>query len=112
MTIPEDLLGEIRADAAERGLSAYVAEALRCTRDRGRLTEPADRLQEEHGSVTEDEHAAALDGLDADSHGHKHAIDAVLAVIARRQKGQVTVFTPDVDDLEKPVPDAIVVKKV
>lgn len=43
--------------------------------------------------------------------GHTYAIDAVLAVVARQQKGQVTVFTSDVDDLEKLVPDAIVVKK-
>ncbi|MBD0738255.1 PIN domain-containing protein [Streptomyces sp. CBMA29] len=45
-------------------------------------------------------------------HGHKYAIDAVLAVIARQQKGQVTVFTSDVDDLEKLVPDTIVIKQV
>ncbi|WP_460066651.1 hypothetical protein [Streptomyces sp. YKOK-I1] len=45
-------------------------------------------------------------------HGHKYAIDAVLAVIARQQKGQVTVFTSDVDDLEKLLPDTIVTKKV
>ncbi|MFF1275103.1 CopG family transcriptional regulator [Streptomyces marokkonensis] len=64
VTIPEDLLDEIRADAAERGLSAYVAEALRFKRDRDRLRELVDWLQEEHGSVTEDEHAAALDELD------------------------------------------------
>ncbi|MEV0781673.1 PIN domain-containing protein [Streptomyces sp. NPDC050423] len=49
---------------------------------------------------------------DAELHGHKYAIDAVLAVIARRQKGQVTVFTSDVDDLERLVPESIVVKKV
>lgn len=49
---------------------------------------------------------------DTKLHGHKYAIDAVLAVIARQQKGQVTVFTSDVDDLEKLVPDTIVVKKV
>ncbi|MFF5127660.1 hypothetical protein ACFY41_12155 [Streptomyces syringium] len=49
---------------------------------------------------------------DAELHGHKYAIDAVLAVIARRQKGQVTVFTSDVDDLERLVPDSIVVKGV
>lgn len=41
---------------------------------------------------------------DAKLHGHKYAIDAVLAVIARQQKGQVTVFTSDVDALEKLVP--------
>ncbi|WP_405871319.1 hypothetical protein [Streptomyces sp. NBC_00005] len=33
-------------------------------------------------------------------------------VITRQHKGQVTVFTSDMDDLEKLVPDAIVVKKV
>ncbi|MEU3170903.1 MULTISPECIES: PIN domain-containing protein [unclassified Streptomyces] len=49
---------------------------------------------------------------DATLHGHTYAIDAVLAVIARQQKGQVTVFTSDVDDLEKLVPDTVVVKKV
>ncbi|MGQ4417842.1 hypothetical protein ACN6LA_004234 [Streptomyces sp. SAS_269] len=49
---------------------------------------------------------------DAKPHGHKYAIDTVLAVIARQQKGLVTVFTSDVDDLGKLVPDTIVVKKV
>ncbi|MER6530774.1 PIN domain-containing protein [Streptomyces sp. NPDC001508] len=49
---------------------------------------------------------------DAKLHGHKYAIDAVLAVIARRQKGLVTVFTSDVDDLERLVPGSIVVKRV
>lgn len=57
---PEELLDEIRAEAAERGLSAYVAEALRFKRDRDRLLELADWLQEEHGPVTEDERAAAF----------------------------------------------------
>ncbi|MCP2364055.1 hypothetical protein HD597_011075 [Nonomuraea thailandensis] len=49
---------------------------------------------------------------DAGLHGHKYAIDAVLAVIARQQKGQVTVLTSDVDDLEKLVPESVVVRKV
>jgi len=48
----------------------------------------------------------------ANLHGHKFAIDAMLAVVALRQKGQVTVFTSDVDDLEKLLPDTIVVSKV
>jgi hypothetical protein len=64
VTIPEDLLDEIRADAAERGLSAYVAEALRFKRDRDRLLELVDWLQEEHGPVTEDERVAAFDELE------------------------------------------------
>ncbi|MEU5051490.1 CopG family transcriptional regulator [Streptomyces sp. NPDC021096] len=69
VTIPEDLLDEIRAEAAERGLSAYVAEALRFKRDRDRLRELVDWLQEEHGPVTENERAAAvaeLEELDAE----------------------------------------------
>jgi PIN domain len=49
---------------------------------------------------------------EAKLHGHTYAIDAMLAVVARQQKGQVTIFTSDVDDLERLVPDRIVVKKV
>ncbi|QEU93319.1 CopG family transcriptional regulator [Streptomyces kanamyceticus] len=64
VTIPEDLLDEIRAEAAERGLSAYVAEALRFKRDRDRLLELVDWLQEEHGPVTKNERTAALAELD------------------------------------------------
>ncbi|MFC0864391.1 PIN domain-containing protein [Sphaerimonospora cavernae] len=49
---------------------------------------------------------------DVGLHGHKYAIDAMLAVVARRQRGQVTVFTSDIDDLEKLVPDRIAIRKV
>ncbi|MET9295998.1 PIN domain-containing protein [Streptomyces sp. NPDC003077] len=49
---------------------------------------------------------------EAGPHGHKYAIDAMLAVVARRQRGRVTIFTSDVDDLEKLVPDTILVRKV
>lgn len=65
VTIPEDLLDEIRAEAAERGLSAYVAEALRVKRDRDRLVELVGWLEEEHGPVTEDERTTALDELNS-----------------------------------------------
>jgi hypothetical protein len=75
VTIPEDLLDEIRGEAAERGLSAYVAEALRFKRDRDRLRELVDWLQEEHGPVSEDERSAALEELaDLDAeHEHRRA---------------------------------------
>ena len=49
---------------------------------------------------------------DTKLHGHKYAIDAMLAVVALSQRGQVTVFTSDVDDLEKLLPDRVVVRKV
>ncbi|MFD5426287.1 CopG family transcriptional regulator [Streptomyces sp. NPDC127084] len=64
VTIPEDLLDEIRAEAAERGLSAYVAEALRFKRDRDRLRELSDWLEEEHGSLSEDERTTAFEELE------------------------------------------------
>ncbi|GIH71170.1 MULTISPECIES: ribbon-helix-helix domain-containing protein [Sphaerimonospora] len=75
VTIPEELLEEIRSDAAERGLSAYVAEALRYKRDRDRLRELVVWLEEEHGPVTADERSAAyreLDDLDAE-HARRRA---------------------------------------
>ncbi|MEU3169294.1 CopG family transcriptional regulator [Streptosporangium sp. NPDC006930] len=71
VTIPEELLDEIRADAAERGLSAYVAEALRFKRDRDRLLELVNWLEEEYGSVTDDERAAALEELEDLDAEHK-----------------------------------------
>ncbi|GAA2082927.1 hypothetical protein GCM10009759_00590 [Kitasatospora saccharophila] len=49
---------------------------------------------------------------DAGLHGHKYAIDAVLAAVALRQRGQVTVFTSDPEDLERLLPNHIVVMKV
>jgi hypothetical protein len=69
VTLPEELLAEIRADSAERGFSAYVADALRAKRDRDRLQELVAWLEEEHGPVNGDERAAAyaeLDDLDAE----------------------------------------------
>lgn len=63
VTIPEDLLEEIRSEAAERGISAYVTDALRLKQDRDRLRELVDWLEEEHGPVTESESAAALEEL-------------------------------------------------
>jgi hypothetical protein len=49
---------------------------------------------------------------DAKLHGHKYAIDVVLALIAHQQKAQVGVFASAVDDMEQLVPDTVVVKKV
>ncbi|MGW4379321.1 ribbon-helix-helix domain-containing protein [Kitasatospora sp. NPDC004531] len=69
VTLPEELLDEIRADSADRGLSAYVADALRAKRDRDRLQELVVWLEDEHGPVSGDERAAAyaeLDDVDAE----------------------------------------------
>ncbi|PJN22293.1 CopG family transcriptional regulator [Kitasatospora sp. CB02891] len=78
VTLPEELLDEIRADSADRGLSAYVADALRAKRDRNRLQELVVWLEEEHGPVSSDERAAAhseLDDLDAEHDRRRAARD-------------------------------------
>jgi predicted nucleic acid-binding protein len=49
---------------------------------------------------------------DAGLHGHKYAIDAMLAVVAMQQRGQVTVLTSDPDDLTQLLPPRIIVMKV
>lgn len=74
--IPEGFLDEIRAEATEQGLSAYVAEALRFKRDRDRdrLHDLSDWPEEEHGPLTEDDRGAAfeeLEELDAE-HERRH----------------------------------------
>ncbi|MEV0638523.1 CopG family transcriptional regulator [Streptomyces sp. NPDC050619] len=78
VTIPEDLLEEIRSEVGERGMSAYVTEALRLKRDRGRLRELVGWLEEEHGPVSDSERAAALgelEDLDAE-HAQRNADDS------------------------------------
>jgi Arc/MetJ-type ribon-helix-helix transcriptional regulator len=69
VTIPEDLLEEIRADVSDRGMSAYVTEALRAKRSRDQLAELVDWLQEEYGPLTDEERQEAraeLDEIDAE----------------------------------------------
>jgi len=64
--------------------------------------------------VTEQIANDAVDLLqDAGLHGHKHAIDAVLAAVAlRRRRSRVTIFTSDEDDLRKLCGDRVVVVKL
>jgi hypothetical protein len=45
---------------------------------------------------------------DAGLHGHKYAIDALLAAVALGAPGMVTVFTSDADDLGKLLADSAV----
>ncbi|UGT58961.1 DNA-binding protein [Nocardia asteroides] len=64
-------------------------------------------------TIGKDEARAARELLTAAGlHGHKYAIDAVLAVVAMQQPGFVTVFTSDVDDLERLLPPTVLVRKV
>ncbi|MEU5387257.1 PIN domain-containing protein [Kitasatospora cineracea] len=45
-------------------------------------------------------------------HGHKYAIDAALAAVALRQRGDVTIFTSDEEDMRLLCGDRVVVKGI
>jgi hypothetical protein len=79
VTIPEDLLEEIRPHAAERVLSAYITEALRAKHDRDLLGELVDWLQEEYGPLTDEERAAAAEEIAALDAEHERRRQAAAA---------------------------------
>jgi predicted nucleic acid-binding protein len=63
--------------------------------------------------VTEQIANAAIDLLQGTGlHGHKYAIDAVLAAVALRQPGRVTIFTSDEDDMRQLCGDRVVIVKL
>lgn len=63
--------------------------------------------------VTEQIARDAIDLLqEAGLHGHKYAIDAVLAAVALRQPGRVTIFTSDEDDMRQLCRDRAVIVKL
>lgn len=45
-------------------------------------------------------------------HGHKYAIDAALAAVALRQRGDVTIFTSDAEDMKLLCGDRVVVQGI
>jgi len=49
---------------------------------------------------------------EAGLHGHKYAIDAALAAIARRQRGSVVIYTSDADDMKKLCGDRAFIKQL
>ncbi|MEV8018444.1 hypothetical protein AB0O76_19310 [Streptomyces sp. NPDC086554] len=59
VTLPEELAEEIRGEVGPGSFSAYVTRAIERQRERDRLGELVDWMQEEGGAVTEEEMAAA-----------------------------------------------------
>ncbi|MGW9496156.1 ribbon-helix-helix protein, CopG family [Streptomyces prasinus] len=64
ITVPEELVESIKEHVDARGVSGYIATAAHQDA-MNRLREWADRLEEEHGTVTDDEQRAALDRIAA-----------------------------------------------
>ena len=55
MTLPADLLDEIRAEVGPGNLSSYLAETVERDRRRVALRHFLDAMEEQHGPVPEDE---------------------------------------------------------
>jgi metal-responsive CopG/Arc/MetJ family transcriptional regulator len=65
ITLPEELVESIKERVDARGVSAYIAAAAAHQDEMDRLRELADRLEDEHGAVTDDEQRSALDRIAA-----------------------------------------------
>ena len=65
ITVPEELVEAIKERVDARGLSGCIESAAAHQDAMNRLRELAERLEEAHGAVTDDEQQAALDRIAA-----------------------------------------------
>jgi predicted nucleic acid-binding protein len=95
------LVGEARKRGMEVVISALtIIEATHRKTDRARLARVLSGLRVVPVGDEEAKAASAL-LLDAGLHGHKYAIDAVVAETALRQQRPVVLLTSDIDDMAK-----------
>jgi hypothetical protein len=92
-------------EARKRGMEVVVSaltiiEATHQRTDRARLAWVLSGLRIVHIGDEEAKAASAL-LLNAGLHGHKYAIDAVVAELAVRQQRPVVLLTSDTDDMTK-----------
>ena len=93
------------AEARKRGMEVVISaltiiEATHRRMDQARLARVLSGLRIAHVGDEEAKTASAL-LLGAGLHGHKYAIDAVVAEMALRQQRPVVVLTSDIDDMAK-----------
>lgn len=95
----------VLAEARQRGMEVVVSaltviEAVHAKSNRARLSWLLSGIRIE--PVDEPAAKAASDLLiEANLHGHKYAIDAVVAELAARQRPPVLLLTSDTDDMKK-----------
>lgn len=95
------LVGEARRRGMEVVISALtIIEATHRRMDRTRLACVLSGMRIAHIGDEVAKAASAL-LLDTGLHGHKYAIDAVVAELALRQQRPVVLLTSDVDDMTK-----------
>lgn len=93
------------AEARKRGMEVVISaltiiEATHRRMDKARLAWVLSGLRIAHVGDEEAKTASAL-LLGAGLHGHKYAIDAVVAEMALRQQRPVVLLTSDIDDMAK-----------
>jgi hypothetical protein len=93
------------AEARKRGVEAVVSaltviEAVHRRTDKARLAGVLSGLRIVPVG-DEEAKAASVMLINAGLHGHKYAIDAVVAEMALRQRRPVVMLTSDVDDMSK-----------
>ena len=93
------------AEARKRGMEVMISaltiiEATHLRTNRARLAWILSGVRVVHIGDEEAKSASAL-LLDSGLHGHKYAIDAVVAEMALRQQRPVVVLTSDIDDMTK-----------
>lgn len=95
----------VLAEARRRGMEVVVSaltviEAVHAKTDRARLSWLLSGIRIE--PVDETAAKAASDLLiETKLHGHKYAIDAVVAELAARQRPPVLLLTSDIDDMKR-----------
>ncbi|QMU67415.1 hypothetical protein [Streptacidiphilus sp. P02-A3a] len=74
VTVPEELVASIRGRVKDREFSAYITQALQRQDELDRLRELGDRLEAEHGVMTEadwDDAHARVAAIDARHEAHR-----------------------------------------
>jgi hypothetical protein len=95
------LVGEARKRGMEVVISALtVIEAAHCRTHKARLNWILSGLRIVHIGDEEAKAASTL-LINTGLHGHKYAIDAVVAEMALRQQRPVVMLTSDIDDMTK-----------
>jgi hypothetical protein len=93
------------AEARKRGMEVVISaltiiEAAHRRTDKARLARILSGMRIVHVGDEEAKAASAM-LINAGLHGHKYAIDAVVAEMALRQRRPVVLLTSDIDDMTK-----------
>ncbi|MFJ5047950.1 DNA-binding protein [Streptomyces sp. NPDC088719] len=106
-------IAAVPARVGKRGFSAYIDAAVQRQIERDSLAELTATHEAEHGDLSQTEIADARVLLvDAGLHGHKFAVDSVVASTALHAPKPAVVLTSDPEDLTMLCGDRVRIVKV